>query len=330
MEDNSKLAGKDMIFLGEEDYTDKMDRIVRPLLEINRKTGYFQSFDGTRIFYECYDHPEERAVIVMSHGFCEFTKKFEEVIFYFFQAGYSVYIPDHRGHGYSQRSVKDSDKVHIRSYEEYVRDFHGFITDIVLKGAADRKLVLYAHSMGGAIAALYLEQYPEVFSCAVLSSPMFKIGFGKAPAWLIWLVMLYKKLTRAEVDYVPGHGAFDGIPHFETSSCLSEARYQDIFAKRLQDANYRTYGASCAWTLASLRAVRRLSRNAGLVKTPTLLIQAGKDTTVRPGGQKKFAGRSKNTRLVVMPASKHEIYNADTAVREEYYHIIFAFLEESL
>lgn len=329
MKENSEIADNDKIFLGEEDYMDKMERIVRPLLKMNCKTGYFTSFDGTRIFYECYEHPREKAAIVMSHGFCEFTKKFEEVIFYFFQAGYSVYIPDHRGHGYSQRSVRDGGKVHVRSYEEYVQDLHGFITDIVLQGAVHRKLVLYAHSMGGAIAALYLEQYPEVFSRAILSSPMLEIDFGIAPAWIVWLVMLFKKLTHSEEDYVWGHGAFDGIPQFETSSCLSEARYKDIFTKRLQDTNYQTYGASCAWTLASLRAVRELNRNARLVKTPTLLIQAGKDTTVRPGGQKKFARHSQNTRLVAIPASKHEIYNAGTAIREEYYHKIFSFLEEA-
>lgn len=330
MKENSKMVNKDNIFLGEEDYMDKMVRIVRPLLEKNRKAGYYKSFDGTGIFYEYYEHPKEKAAIVMSHGFCEFTKKFEEVIFYFFQEGYSVYIPDHRGHGYSQRIVEDRSKVHVHSYREYVRDFHGFITDIVLKGKIHRKLVLYGHSMGGAIAALYLEQYPEVFSCAILSSPMLEIDFGKTPIFFVWLAMLYKKLIHLDEAYVSGHGAFDGVSHFESSSCLSEVRYQDIFTKRLQDENYRTYGASCAWTLASLRAVRKLNKNAKLVKTPVLLFQAGSDTTVKPGGQKKFAKRSKNTRLVVMPGSKHEIYNAGSDIRKVYYADIFAFLNERL
>lgn len=330
MKEKFEMAGNDMIFLGEEDYMDKIVHIVRPLLEENRKTGYFLSFDGTKIFYEYYDHPNEKAAVVISHGFCEFTAKFEEVIFYFFQAGYSVYIPDLRGHGYSQRMVQDRSKVYIHSYDEYVLDFHSFITNIVLKDKIPKKLVLYAHSMGGAIAALYLEQYPDMFSCAILSSPMLEIDCGKTPASLVWLLMLYKKFTRSDEDYVSGHGAFDGIPHFEASSCLSEARYNDIFTKRLQDKNYQIYGASCAWTLASLRAVRKLQKHAKLVKTPILLFQAGNDTTVKPGGQKRFAEKSKNTRLVVMPDSKHEIYNANTALRKEYYHKIFAFLEERL
>lgn len=318
------------IFLGEEDYMEQMSQVVRPFLEKYRKTGYYKSFDGTKIFYEAYEQPQEKAAIVIAHGFCEFTKKFEEVIFYFLQEGYSVYMPDHRGHGYSQRNVPDKSKVHINSYEDYVQDFHELITKIVLKERLSRKLVLYAHSMGGAIAALYLEQYKEVFSCAILSSPMLEIEFGKHPAFLVELLMYMKKLTRSEEDYVSGHGAFDGIPIFETSSCLSEARYQDIFIKRLQDENYHTYGASCAWTLASIKAVRKLKKKETRIKTPILLFQAGDDTTVRPGGQRRFAERSGNTSLILIPGSKHEIYNADKEIRQEYYQKIFAFLEEQL
>jgi lysophospholipase len=318
------------IFLGEEDYMEKMIHIVHPLLEKNRKTDYFTSFDGTRIFYEAYEHPQERAAIVMSHGFCEFTKKFEEVIFYFYQEGYSVYIPDHRGHGYSQRTVQDKSKVYIRSYDEYVLDFHGFVTEIVQKNRRQEKLILYAHSMGGAIAALYLEQHPQVFSCAILSSPMLEIDFGRNPLPLVWLVMLFKRLTRSEEDYVSGHMAFDGIPVFDSSSCLSEVRYNDIFSKRLKDENYHTYGASCAWTLASLRAVSKLRRKEGQVKIPVLIFQAGMDTTVRPKGQIRFAKRSKNTRLIAIPESKHEIYNGTSEIRKQYYDEIFSFLDKQL
>ena len=328
MKEKTVTTENEKVFLGEEDYREKMVHSVRPIMNKIRRTGYYKSFDGAKIYYEAYIHPLEKATIVISHGFCEFAKKFEEVIFYFYQAGYTVYIPEHRGHGYSKRSVKDHSKVHIRSYHEYVLDLHGFITEVVRKDGITGKLFLYAHSMGGAVAALYLEEYTEVFSGAVLSSPMLEIDFGKTPVFLIWLVLLFKKLVHKDEDYVTGHQAFDSIPHFETSSCLSEVRYRDIFEKRLQDINYQTYGASCAWTLASLRAIRKLQRQAGKVKIPVLLLQAGRDTTVKPGGQKRFAEKSQNTRMVVIADSKHEIYNADTAVRKDYYDIIFGFLKE--
>lgn len=323
-------AGVSEIIPGEEDYADTMLHKVRPLLEKHRTDGYFQSPDGTKIYYQFFRSPQEKAAVVISHGFCEFTSKFEEVIFRFFQAGYSVYIMDHRGHGYSQRSVKDGCEVYVRSYDEYVLDLHTFITEIVEKNSPDSKRILYAHSMGGAIAALYLERHPDVFQCAVLSSPMLELGFGKLPRSLIWLVTLFKKLTRTEEHYVVGQGAFDGIPHFKASGCLSEARYNFIFSKREEDEHYRTYGASYAWALASLRAVQQLQKHAELVRTPVLLFQAGKDTTVKPGGQLRFAKKSKNTQLIVIPGSRHEIYNADTETQKDYYRRIFEFLDQKL
>lgn len=318
------------LLLGEEDYPEQLRRMVRPALEKTRKTGYFKSFDGSPIFYEYYKHPKEVATIVISHGFCEFTRKFEEVIYYFYQAGYSVYIPDHRGHGYSVREVEDKSKVYIKNYGEYVRDFYLFITQVVAKDPGNKKLILYAHSMGGAIAALFLERYPGLFDCAILSSPMLEMDCGRTPTPVVRLVMLYKKLIRREKDYVAGHHAFDGIPHFDTSSCLSEARFNDIFAKRLQDEHYQTWGATCAWTLASINAVQKLQRHAKRVKTPILLFQAGKDTTVKAGGQIRFARQSENTEVVLLPASKHEIYNATTEIRRQYYQKIFAYLEKKL
>lgn len=327
MIENMETLNNNRMLLGEEDFENNMVHLVRPLLQEYQTTGYFQSFDDTRIFYEYYIHPRERATVVISHGFCEFNAKFEEVIFYFFQAGYSVYIPEHRGHGYSQRRVEDQSKVYINSYDEYVEDFHEFITNIVCKDKLQKNLVLYAHSMGGAIAALFLEQYPDIFTCAILSSPMLEMDCGKVPMSAVWLLLLLKKLTRSEEEYVSGHKAFDGIPQFATSACLSEARYNYIFSKRLQDKNYRTYGASCAWTLASLKAIRKLQKRAKLVNTPILLFQAGRDTTVKTGGQRRFAEKSKHTSLVVIPESKHEIYNADLEIREEYYQKIFAFIE---
>ena len=78
------------ILLGEENYMEQMSQVVRPILKKYRKTGYYKSFDGTKIFYEGYEQPQEKAAVVIAHGFCEFTKKFEEVIFYFLQEGYSV------------------------------------------------------------------------------------------------------------------------------------------------------------------------------------------------------------------------------------------------
>lgn len=316
--------------MDEEHYVETMEKAVLPFLKKIVNIGSFKIADGREIHYEEYIHSNEKAAIVISHGFCEFTKKYEEVIYYFYQAGYSVYIMDHLGHGYSSRVVRDKSKVHITSYNEYVSSFHTFIQKVVLKEDIDRKLVLFAHSMGGAISALYLEEHPTVFNCSILSSPMLELNYGKNPAILVWLLMTYKKIRHAEEEYAPGSTAFDGIPIFKQSSCLSESRYQFQFNYRLHDKYYQTYSASCSWVSASIKAIKTLQKNANNITSPILLFQAGKDTTVKPDGQYKFAKKSKNTELVIMQNSKHEIYNALLDTRVKYYERIFVFLDTQL
>jgi len=327
MENKSNKYIDTMLLLGEDDYVDRMTKVVRPILEANRKSGNFLSFDDTNLFYEYYINPQEKASIVISHGFCEFTAKYEEVVYYFYQEGFSVFLLDDRGHGYSDRLVEDKGRVHVNSYNDYVLDLHTFITTIVMKNSLQKKLVLFAHSMGGAIGTLYLEQYPDVFNCAILSSPMLEMNLGKNPSFLVWLALLYARISRNHKEYVRGHKGFDGIPIFDKSSCLSKARYDYIFAKRLQDTNYQTYGGTCGWTLASMKALRKLHKNAFKVKTPILLLQAENDTVVKPGGQNEFCKKAKNTKLVVIPDSKHEIYNAERKTREVYYREIFEFID---
>ena len=47
----------------------------------------------------------------------------------------------------------------MKSYQEYVKDLHVFVDGIVKKRSKSGELYLFAHSMGGAIGALFLEEY---------------------------------------------------------------------------------------------------------------------------------------------------------------------------
>lgn len=110
----------------EANYQRTMKRDVEPYLRSYEKDGYIESYDKTAIYYRTYRIPQAKAGIVISHGFCEFAEKYREVIYYFLQNGYSVYVPEHRGHGYSDRIVVDGEKVHVEDYEQYVQDLHFF------------------------------------------------------------------------------------------------------------------------------------------------------------------------------------------------------------
>ena len=118
------------MYLKDSRFIEDMEKTVVPKLSKMKESGYYGTKDGKRLYYEKFINENEHAVVVISHGFCEFAEKFEEVIYYFLCKGYSVYIPEHRGHGKSDRDVDDLSKVYVKSFDEYVSDFAGFVNDI--------------------------------------------------------------------------------------------------------------------------------------------------------------------------------------------------------
>lgn len=289
----------------------------------------FHSFDGLNLRYyhaSQGEGKEPKGCIVMLHGYCGFWGKFHEVAHFFWQAGFDVFFLEQRGHGYSGRQIDDKDMVHVIDYADYIADVKTFMDKIVMPSAGKLPKIIYAHSMGGAIAVLFLEEHPEYFDAAVLSSPMFSIKTGSTPSIAVKLLCAKIRLLHQENLSFPGGKRFDGIPTFETSSARSEKRYNYIFNQRLKDEHYHTYMMSNGWGAASFKATARLLRRASKVKTPVLLLTAGNDALVNMSGHEKFAKRASNVQHINYEDSKHEIYNDVDEVREKYFNDIFTFI----
>ncbi len=316
------------MIIGEEDFPEALKNRILPWVQANLEEGYFQSNDGTKIHYHCAIHPEEKASIVISHGFCEFVSKYYEVMYYFYSVGYSVFFLEYRGHGFSDRTVEEMDRVTVGSYEEYVEDLHGFVEQVVKKNSLSHRYLLFAHSMGGCIASLYLEEHPEIFERAVLSAPLLQMNYGNTSDFAVSILMAISKVLPWDLKYVPGQHGFDNRYAFETSSAQSEPRYAYVFSERQREPHYTSYGGTYAWTRASIKAIKRVHKHLNQIQIPVLICQAGLDNMVRPDGQKRFAEDTVHTRLMTFPTSKHEIFNALYEVRIPYYEAVFGFFEE--
>src|SRR5262249_5450299 len=142
----------------------------------------FEGKDQLQIAYRTFvieDRQYEKGAIVMSSGRTEGLIKYQELIYDLGRQGYSIYIHDHRGQGFSDRvrGLTSSQIGHVESFGQYVADLKQVVDAVVIPGQHKRRFLL-AHSMGGAIASLYLEQYANDFAAAVLSSPMHEPSAG--------------------------------------------------------------------------------------------------------------------------------------------------------
>ena len=72
--------------------------------------------------FEIKPPAEEVGAIVISNGRTESMAGYPELIWDLHQQGYSVYILDHRGQGFSTRLLPDPQKSYVEKFEDYVDD----------------------------------------------------------------------------------------------------------------------------------------------------------------------------------------------------------------
>lgn len=314
-------------YLDETNYVKEMEEIVLPYIERYKTEGYITAADDAQIYYEQYLLDEAKNHVVILHGFTETSQKYKEAIYYFMQSGYSVTIMDHRGHGLSEREVEDPSMVHIEDFATYVSDVKTLMDEVVVPSATDSELFLYAHSMGGGIGSLFLEQYPEYFKAAVLNAPMMEIHTGSVPKIVAKGIANFMELIGKDENYILGHGPYEGMGEnsFET---YSEARFSYNEAQKAAHEEIQLNGGSFAWLDAGFEATKQLQEEAEKATTPILLFQADEDIYVLPEGHYAFAKEAPDTQIVFVEDSQHEIYLSTNEILIPYFNTIFDFFEE--
>ena len=289
--------------------------------------AHFNSWDKTGLqFYHA--RPESpRGTVVFLHGYCEFFGKYHELCYDFYQRGYEIWFLEQRGHGLSDRKAADPERVHVEDFREYTEDFKFFLDEYVVPQSA-APLMLFAHSMGGAVGARFLETYPDYFRRAILSSPMIRIKFGALSPWMVKLVVIWSRLAHWTEQRLPGGTPFTGEPAFNEDVRQSRARYDYQFAQRLAEPSYQTNSGTYSWGRAAIKNTKYLLRHASAVKIPVLLLQASKDSVVDTEAQDLFCAKAAQAKKVVFPESEHEIFNSDAGILPDFYAAVWSFLEE--
>jgi glycerophosphoryl diester phosphodiesterase len=307
-------------------YKQYMDSEVRPWLKDHVQALDIFNGSGLRLRVYAAVNPQEKASVVLIHGFCEFFGKYHEMAYRLYQEGYSVFFGELRGHGDSQRSTPYEDsRVGISNLDEYVEDVNAVVEQVAKVQSKTGRLYLFAHSLGGAVGALYLEKYPRDFLCAALSSPMLKIDFRGIPKTGVRVLEVYSNIVKNDDDFAPKQGPFTGQRDFENSSAMDRDRYNYQFDLRLENPKYQTWGGTWGWVKASMEGGQRAIDQAGKIQIPVRVFQAGDDTMVDNEGQLDFVKNDTTASLNRYPGAKHELFNASDEIRERYYKDLFAF-----
>ena len=334
---SEKLKGLDLSYkesnylIESKKYEGSMSNIVLPYVDSLQTNGSFKNGSHT-IAYNMYLLDDAKANIVISHGFIERKEKYKEAIYYFLKMGYQVFILDHSGHGSSSRECPDSSMIHVEAYENFASDLNAFITGTVQKHSKDLKTILFGHSMGGAIAALTVENNPELVDGLILNAPMLKIK-NPIPEFVGEPVTKLMIALGKGKEYAIGHRKFNPKTDLEynptlvATYCKERAQYWHNTLVKL--SQHPTTGASWGAGANFIDLTHEvLSKgNVEKIKIPILMFQAEHDAFVEPQGQYEFANRAKNIAFYFVKDAGHEIYIEEDYIIGPYFSKVEEFVE---
>ncbi|RUO32736.1 alpha/beta fold hydrolase [Aliidiomarina sanyensis] len=273
----------------------------------------FRSFDRAHIFYCVLEHPHPKGWVLVSPGRVESYLKYQEVALDLVAAGFSVAMIDHRGQGHSDRLTSHSEQGHVNRFADYVQDFELWIEE--LQGRfGELPLHILAHSMGGAIATLYVQGKAHRVKSVVLSAPMFGINTAPWPQWFAGpltrsLTALNRIVTPGRHWYAPGTGDWKKLPFQENKLTHSEARYEHFTRMYTEQPQIKVGGPTSHWVTEALVAAEMCIEQADRIAIPVLVLSGTADQIVDPRGHGRFAEKltHADSRLQKIDGSFHEI-----------------------
>lgn len=311
----------------EDRFSEAYDTLVAPMYE-SGMFGEFEGCGGVRISYAAFEQDNETGALVILHGKSESYIKYAELVYDLKDLGLSCYLMDHRGFGFSGRLLSDDpQKTHVDRFDDYVEDVKTFI-DTIVQPHRHRRIFLLAHSLGGCIAARYLEKYPGQITAAVLSAPMLQINTGSYPHFVAYTIAALATAYGKGDEYAIGQGPREE-PRFEKNITTHSYARWSKWEEELIPAHpqIRSGGATYNWVKESMEAGWTARRQAEGIATPLLIFQAEEDLFVTAEGQDAFCEAAQDCTKMFFHGARHEILMETDPIRNIALAAIRAFFQ---
>jgi len=263
------------------------------------KTGTFAAADGAKIFYRHFPAQTEKARLVIAHGLGEHSGRYGNVIERLVPEGFSVWLPDHRGHGQSEGK-----RGHVLNFMQYLTDLKSML-QLAREGMArDCKCFLLGHSMGGLIAISYAQRVDELIDGVVASSPALGMVIEVPAAKKILgsiMSCLWPSLTMGN--------ELDAAMISHDQGVVSAYQNDPLVHDRVSTRFFTELTA----------AMETVDQQAAALRVPILMQVAGDDHLVNARTAARFFEKlaAPDKTLHVYDGLYHEIYNELEVQREK-------------
>ena len=251
----------------------------------------FEGGGGVHLFYRFYKPKEYKNVIVYLHGLGDHSGRYVYPIEYLIDHGIAFYGLDHRGHGKS-----GGKRGHVDRFSQYVDDLKTFMNIVKKREGVDKAFFLFGHSMGGLIAARFVEEYPHVVRGLMLSSAALEPNREPPP------------LTARLGAFLSKH-----VPKFTMTNEIDPvflSNDKTVIKRYIEDELVHNK-ISARLLVEMAHSMESVFEKASEVRTPVLVMHAGDDHLISLNGSRRFYQElgSEDKKLIVFEGFYHDLVN---------------------
>lgn len=265
---------------------------------VSKNTGYFKSFDGTRIYYEVRGAGKP---LVLAYGIGCLINHWQQQIKYF-SSRYKVITFDYRAHHLSE---VPQDRTHI-NVDSLARDVRCLLDHLELETAS-----FWGHSFGAQIITRVYDMFPQsisnlVFINGFVSDPirgmfgnevagsffnLFKSGYKTLPETLsfLWRRAVNNPLA---IQFSSLAGGFN--------LSLTSLKDVEIYARGVASMDLDAF-------ITLFESMMKFDGRPVLerIDVPVLIIAGSKDSVTPLHFQEEMNRRIRNSHLLVVPYGSH-------------------------
>ncbi len=283
-------------------------------------TQYIDARDGARLRLASWRHPSPKAAILVHPGWSEFIEKYVEVAKDLHARGFSVFILDPRGQGYSQRYEKGDNRGLIRNFVQFQDDLE--VAYQTMRANHEGPYFVMAHSMGGLITLEWLARGDGADATGVtLVAPLTRLFGDPVKRVLVHAVtrlFIVLGLGKRHLSAAPEHSM-----NFETTTLTQDRQRHDRFqALQTIAPEARAGSPRFSWLYAAMGGMRRVNRQGALarIKAPVLLVSNDWDETVDPKSHRRLAGMYPDLfDFVRVEDARHEVLMEKDEYRDQFW-----------
>ena len=286
-------------------------------MEIKRVEWSFPAANGeSDIFSRGWLIDSPRALVQIAHGMSEHSARYEDFAAALCTWGFSVVANDHAGHGLSARGTPGTFAQKPGGFDFVVEDIHQAF-ELASQETGELPRVLFGHSMGSMLAALYAERYDDIIALIMSGAPA-PIGFSP-------LAIRYADRVTRRCGYLaraPLIEKMAGSVKGLSSEALEKkemwlTRDIEIVRKFIDDplCGFDFTASGFSEMLRGFRRVAAPEWGKRIPDIPILIVAGGKDSVGKNGkGPTRYAKQLRATghtdvTLKIFPDDHHEILN---------------------